>query len=930
MSALTKQELFGLQQKWLSLFDNTGVHWMMNSETKDELLKPKGHFEWVFYTHEDAFDLNWSNMLSHTYTPNGNFALANKGKRTGDRSIRTEKEAQQEVFAFVVDLDRKSLSHPDAPERSRDDLLEILKRERLPINYITETPGGWHMYMFVDPKDRKRIDKKMYSEIIDSFAIRLDGDRLKDLARLMRIPFSQYYGGWIHAGSVKLFRVDVDTAWEYEFEEVTSPQQINLEGITFWTFEQLSQLYDNIHQEPVMVNTAADNRFFDKDWGSGAFTEKCNMIRFPELFEHLKKYPRPIDWGWWFEYPILVDNTRIAFERADGDWQALPRKETDWYRFNQEKNYVHNFTPHYSIDERPKGEPYAFIRHWFGMNMLKVYEFFESEFELFRRVEKQELLMSIEAARGVIDFSITGVTYTVNTETKNGPSTKVLRLMHTWCYPKGVVRTTWNTSKSETADENIYIVLSNTSGDDTLIPYHTDKRAFNKRHGTHGLQFIGDEVAMNDFYHAIWETAKRNPSLVPTFEYLGTNGFYADWFLYGKNWFLPDATPLHISEVTWKYFGNTVYDMSFPNKSYIDVKDFYEKLLKLFPKRIALVSFLTYLTDMAGINFWEPVITKINSTKIIPPLFLSGITKSGKSTLNLLMKEWFGINPNNRTVALKSITTQPLQQFSTDNTVLHLEEYTGMIKADMGGTIRDIINKQSKIRGNADGSNSTFFFRSNLLIDWEQLPEEESVQNRMIIVPFFENDKCGTNTLIADTRKSTYIFDFIRLIYFNWKNVSTYYKEGLTVLASYWLSSRELELYSFIYVMNKICNLAPVEELVQCIRENTTALRSLGDSDPLDEILSDIIFTMKLTPTMYEGMWADGKDTYLSIPIPYNIIARYKIKLIECQKKYSGAVAIENSCLILRKNNIDLIDKKIEKFSFRAILRGPNVGWIFG
>ena len=51
------------------------------------------------------------------------------------------------------------------------------------------------MYMFVDPKDRKRISKAMYSDLIENFATRLDADVLKDVARIMRIPFSKYYGG---------------------------------------------------------------------------------------------------------------------------------------------------------------------------------------------------------------------------------------------------------------------------------------------------------------------------------------------------------------------------------------------------------------------------------------------------------------------------------------------------------------------------------------------------------------------------------------------------------------------------------------------------------------------------------------------------------------------------------------------------------------
>jgi len=51
-----------------------------------------------------------------------------------------------------------------------------------------------------------------------------------------------------------------------------------------------------------------------------------------------------------------------------------------------------------------------------------------------------------------------------------------------------------------------------------------------------------------------------------------------------------------------------------------------------------------------------------------------------------------------RVVAIKSITPQPLQQACSDNIVMHLEEFTGIIPKDMEGILRDVINKNSKQR----------------------------------------------------------------------------------------------------------------------------------------------------------------------------------------------------------------------------------------
>lgn len=80
--SLTKQQLYKLQQKWLSLFEGSEVHWVLNTEIKANGIKPKGEFEGYYYTPEDAFETNWNVPVSHCYTPNGNFAKANAGKKS--------------------------------------------------------------------------------------------------------------------------------------------------------------------------------------------------------------------------------------------------------------------------------------------------------------------------------------------------------------------------------------------------------------------------------------------------------------------------------------------------------------------------------------------------------------------------------------------------------------------------------------------------------------------------------------------------------------------------------------------------------------------------------------------------------------------------------------------------------------------------------
>lgn len=126
-----------------------------------------------------------------------------------------------------------------------------------------------------------------------------------------------------------------------------------------------------------------------------------------------------------------------------------------------------------------------------------------------RRADDNDLYMTIQASRGVIDFTATGVSYTVTVMQKDKTTSKVIKMMHMGCYPKAIIKTKWNSGKSESDIDNQYILLTTVRGEDVFVPYHTDKRAFNKVHGGHGIQFIADEVCLNDWYDAIWKASER-------------------------------------------------------------------------------------------------------------------------------------------------------------------------------------------------------------------------------------------------------------------------------------------------------------------------------------------------------------------------------------------------------------------------------------
>lgn len=759
----------------------------------------------------------------------------------------------------------------------------------------------------------------MYSDLQMSFTTRFDADELKDMARLMRMPFSTHYSSWAPV-VWKLFACSPDIDGEIEVDEVTKPEQIRLDDLRCLTFEQLTQYREAWNETVTITNTSIQDKFFDKQGGASDFTSRCNQLAIQDVITCMRKYPHiNKDYS---EYPVL-DWTRINFSRWRNDTgESLWVYETDGYRIWEEKNCAHDLAiPRHDKTERPGWEPYAFAFNWFGGNALKMYEFFETEFEIFRRTEKKELFLSIEAPRGIIDFTVTGVTYNITVQKEGKTHTKIVSLMHKACYPKWVVYTKVVMGKWETEQENRYVLLSNDKEWDILIPYHTDKRNFNKFHGAHGIQFIADEVAMNDFYQAIWDAC--DAGIIPKMGLQAYNGFEKFGFVYGKQVITPEANTVPTNTFTGLYFANQNISLLAENKIPIDVSDYYQQLLTLFPKRISLVALTGFISGMLGENFWNPVICGTNTTKIIPPIFLSWETKAGKSTLSLIIKEWFGMSNKDRVVAIKSITPQPLQQACSDNIVMHLEEFTGIIPKEMEGILRDVINKNSKQRWNIDGSNTVFNFRANLLIDGEQLPQERSLQNRMVIIPFFSNDKCGTNEQIIKIRQFTYLYDLVRRAYTHWKDVAELYMEWVQVMGDLWFDHRDSQLNAFLFVVNRMFGLETDQVFCASIMENVKALEAVEKPDALEEILSLVIFDMKIQPTLFE--WPTWKYDYMSVPLPAYVQSAKRISLIEATRKFPGAVVIDNSCLILRNFMIDSVSKRIEKYSHRAVVRSTGL-----
>lgn len=138
------------------------------------------------------------------------------------------------------------------------------------------------------------------------------------------------------------------------------------------------------------------------------------------------------------------------------------------------------------------------------------------------------------------------------------------------------------------------------------------------------------------------------------------------------------------------------------------------------------------------------------------------------------MKELCGFHRDSRKWSISGTTLQPVKQAATDNMFLHFEEFTNGIRDIHEDLIRQIINKTKTARGQADGSNVTYYYRAGLLIDGERLPSEESVLNRFVICPMFKAEKAGNPESLNDLSKMSAFQNFIETAYKHWNTQDIY------------------------------------------------------------------------------------------------------------------------------------------------------------
>lgn len=855
--------MLAIIEKWLSLFGNPQMFLLQEWDSQLQ----RTFDRWKNYENKILLQANNEQPFSLNFSPNWNFWKLN---HIGEKANHARPNAEDYIASLYIDIDMKDSSIKDM-DKLLQETLNTIYIDKIPVQYITQTWWWYHLWMFVKTEERYIVWEKFASKMTqlqESLADVFDWwcHEAHWMQKLMRVPLSKYWKSKPSKGTFlnKVIR------WEdwLTLEPVTSPDQLILDDkLNLW-IENIDMFYKNIQK--VEINKKSSGNIWD------IWTAQINTLSIAEVIDKLKKYPREFDW---VKYEFSIKGNRIIFRM---NWQLYT---PDWYKINRDTNYVHNFsmTTH-PIFERPRGPVFPFLYRYFNHDITLVNKFLTDEFNisLVKWEWEEGMYLCIPTESWYIYFTDKGVFYWKHMFDKKKETYKDIqvKLFDAPIYVKGIIRTKYDLF-GETDEENFFYMLYNQKEQtEIMIEFTPDRKAFNKKYGKKWLIFLGEEFDLLDFYNWI----NKATSIIKEYDLRYLNWYYDDYYILWDTIYNKNMTEVDIEDTNILLKTQSIPKIEW--LSQITLQEFWDRLCKVFSRRQSMTSLVAFISLLLWHKYWVPILESYKQQVLMPWLFLSWITRSGKTTLITILKNWAWITSEARKYSIASTTPQPLKQAASDDYLLHLEEFTWDIWDMKETLVRDILNKARNGRWQSDWWNVYYIFRSSLILDWEKLPKSESVANRCIVIPMFDTptEKIGNEKTLGAMMGISYMQDFVQKMYeIQRPDIIKYFKQSETALRSKWIWDRNLLLYSFLLTTNKIFSIFDQDELIEAFLENIQLHKDIDkENNVLSNLLAELILRNRSIPTLKntQNWWM------ISIPFTQEFKQSGKIMLMDVLKQY--------------------------------------------
>lgn len=796
------------------------------------------------YNVETLIEANKIEPISIMFTPNWNY---------GNAFVEWEKIAwvvkkSSDMFppkynALFVDLDIKYTVC-----KNRDELFAHAKdtRELLWIEPTWITKKSWwpHMFFVIDPKDREEADKlftvnefESIMEYVATMFIWWDSSVAR-MTAYMRIP-----------NTFHRKKANIET-------EGINPLKTKLFQWYDWKlqseYDENKKNYITIQQLLALKVLAKENEMIPADEKSTTrhlndfVKQAIKQISFQDLLTALIKYPRKYishkadDQAFnGKDYYFELNGTAINLRFIDG-WllETKGYKLKDVPMWSRDVSFVNNFTQNnwtliYNNYERPRGNIFSFSKNYFWWDVTRALKFFKTEFDIeisnidTSQLTSEDKLLSRGGNKILCNKEGVHLEYQ-----KNMPKWQILVLMKQIfdipLKPLGYMNSYLNDEFMETPDMNkVYIFFDEFNQRRIVLKRFNTKAAFNKYINKIWLHCYAEEDIVATMFSVL------DHCNLPELKEIVHNGVYEDFVLlwwkivHKLNKFNPE-----------KYFINTTFNYEIASDvTQINPKEFCELMLECFDEKFVYLPILQF-SAMMLMNVWKDKL----KIPIYPSLLLTGTTGKGKTTLVDIIKSYGWYYGKSREFSLwgRATSPQPIKQAATDNSVLFLEELTGIVNPATEQAVRWVINRDTWSTWIASWRNAVYRFKSPILALGQRTFTEDSINNRFVILDMDHQKKRGTQQQLNELKYFS-CYDYVYETYYkNPELIKSLYEKYAEKLIASNLVHRARDVVIFAFIMNDFLWLdIPFETLMEHVNRH---LRNVWLEKPKQETSPELIF----------------------------------------------------------------------------------------
>lgn len=260
-------------------------------------------------------------------------------------------------------------------------------------------------------------------------------------------------------------------------------------------------------------------------------------------------------------------------------------------------------------------------------------------------------------------------------------------------------------------------------------------------------------------------------------------------------------------------------------------------MIECFDERFVYLPLLQF-SAMMLMNVWKDKLR----IPIYPSLLFTGTTGKGKSTIVDIFKSYGGYFWKSREFSLwgKTTSPQPIKQAATDNSILFLEELTGIVNPATEQAVRWIINRDVWSTWIAAGKNAVYKFKSPILALGQRTFTEDSINNRFVILDMDHQTKRGTqNALNIIKWFSCYKYIYEKY-YQNPDLIKSLYEKYAEKLIDSELIHRARDVVIFAFIMNEFLEVnIPFETLMSHVNRH---LRNVWLEKPKQDTSPELVF----------------------------------------------------------------------------------------